>query len=191
MRADPEYQWVEDKIRNNEVSFSEHIVRDLLGRRVSLPGILSVLTSGAVIEVHTNPRRKPFHVAVGHEYGKPLHVVFSGSGERGLAVLIAYEPTLPQWMDPRTRSKGRDGQMQHNEGRCFFCGGVVEPIVVGNFDYRLDGQLHVLKDVPAGLCLQCGEKYISVETARKIDELIATQHPDEQETVSVLRFPLS
>jgi YgiT-type zinc finger domain-containing protein len=72
--------------------------------------------------------------------------------------------------------------------KCYFCAGELENIVVGNFDYRLEGNLYVIKQVPASLCLQCGEKYVSGETARKIDMQIAEGNYSGTEIVRVLEF---
>ena len=71
---------------------------------------------------------------------------------------------------------------------CFFCNGKIESITVGNFDYRLEGKLYVIKDVPAGLCDQCGEKYVSAEVAEKINKLIDRHAFVETENVQVLRY---
>ena len=71
---------------------------------------------------------------------------------------------------------------------CFFCNGKIENITMGNFDYRLEGTLYVIKDVPAGLCDQCGEKYVSAEVAEKINNLIDTHRFVETEVVHVLKY---
>lgn len=181
-------QWLEKKIGAGEVVISEHVVRELLGGRVTMPQIVSVLLSGEVIEQLKHPKRKTFYVMSGSKGSRPLHVIFSQSTESGLSILIVYEPQPPQWLNPYTRSNHKDGDMS-TQRHCFFCSGAIEPIVVGNFDYRLEGKLYVLKNVPAGLCVQCGEKYISAQASRIIEALLATQQPEETETVGVLRYP--
>ena len=40
---------------------------------------------------------------------------------------------------------------------CTFCGGEVEERHI-NYDYRRRDHLLVLRNVPAGVCKQCGEK---------------------------------
>ena len=75
--------------------------------------------------------------------------------------------------------------MGENLRACFFCGGILRDINVGSFDYRLEGQLYVIKKVPAALCEQCGEKYISAEVARKINDQIAAGNYTETELVHV------
>lgn len=72
--------------------------------------------------------------------------------------------------------------------KCYFCAGELKDILVGNFDYRLEGELYVIKQVPASLCLGCGEKYVSGETAKKIDMQICAANYSGTELVKVLEY---
>ncbi|MCL5405835.1 MAG: YgiT-type zinc finger protein [Deltaproteobacteria bacterium] len=182
------HQWLKHSIGAKEMEISEHVVRELLSGRVSMAQIFSVLEAGRLIERWEHPQRRVFQVMAASEGPKPLHVIFSSSSESRLAILVVYEPKQPQWLTPYTRADHKDGDMS-SQRRCFFCSGEIEPIVIGNFDYRLEGKLYVVKNVPAGLCLQCGEKYISLKSSQKIEALLATQQPEETETVGVLRYP--
>ncbi|MGQ9627705.1 MAG: type II toxin-antitoxin system MqsA family antitoxin [Anaerolineae bacterium] len=56
-------------------------------------------------------------------------------------------------------------------GLCVLCGGEMESKLV-DLELWFDGSLRVIKDVPARVCRQCGEKTISAEIARQIDELL-------------------
>ena len=78
--------------------------------------------------------------------------------------------------------------MENPFRKCFFCGGEVESITVGNFDYRLAGNLYVIKNTPAGLCLQCGEKYVTADTAQKINAMIEAGNFSGTEEVRVMEF---
>ncbi len=78
--------------------------------------------------------------------------------------------------------------MSNPFSQCFFCGGQVDSITIGNFDYRLEGQLYVIKGTPAGLCLQCGEKYVTADTAKKINALIEAGDFSGTEEVRVRQF---
>ncbi|MGV8073196.1 MAG: YgiT-type zinc finger protein [Syntrophobacteraceae bacterium] len=189
MQSDTDFQWVKNAIQANDFYISEHVLRELLGGRTSYAQITSVLTLGKVIEIHSHPKRNTFYLALGSDNSKPVHVMFSGSEESGLTVLVVYKPKPPTWQNAYTRSPVKEGAMTSEQRNCLFCTGLLESIVVGNFDYRLEGKLYVLKDVPAALCTQCGEKYISAEASRKIEKLIAERQPEELETVTVLRYP--
>ena len=188
MPSGSDFKWCAEAIRRGEIFLSEHVIGELVARRATLSTILSVLSSGRVIETHTHPQRMPFYLVLGFAGDKPMHVMFCGSEVLGLRVLIVYEPALPLWPTPQTRSRLNEEYMENFKGSCPFCTGAIKPIVVGNFDYRLEGRLYVIKDVPAGLCEQCGEKYISIETARKMETLVLSGEPEELETVKVLRF---
>lgn len=189
MPIQSDYQWIKDSIQAGEVSLSEHIIRELLEGRVTLLHISDVLSSGMVIETHSHPQREPCFVALGYKAGKPLHVMFTGSEHSGLTILVVYEPTPPLWLDPKTRSPLKEVDMQSHQRNCFFCSGRIKPIMVGNFDYRLEGKLYVVKNVPAGLCLQCGEKYLSFETGQKIEALVSSSSFDRVEEVRVFTYP--
>ena len=59
---------------------------------------------------------------------------------------------------------------QEND-RCYFCGGRLEaritmlPFVVG-------GNVVVIKNIPALVCIQCGEAVMSRDVAKEVDRLL-------------------
>jgi YgiT-type zinc finger domain-containing protein len=59
-------------------------------------------------------------------------------------------------------------------GECVYCGGVVEERLI-RLDYRFHGQLFIIEDVPAGVCVQCGEKVLDAKTAKKLEQLAQNQ----------------
>ena len=59
-------------------------------------------------------------------------------------------------------------------GDCSFCGGEVKKEIV-ELDYRYKGKLYVFRDVPAGVCQQCGEKYLTANTAKVIEHEIRAE----------------
>jgi YgiT-type zinc finger domain-containing protein len=71
----------------------------------------------------------------------------------------------------------------HNYGDCSFCGGEVKE-EVAELDYRYQGKLYVFREVPVGVCQQCGEKYLVAGTAKAIEHEIRTRK-EWSETVSV------
>jgi YgiT-type zinc finger domain-containing protein len=51
--------------------------------------------------------------------------------------------------------------------RCYFCGGeLVEKLTT--FVYEEEGQVWIIRNVPAFVCQQCGEKEYNPETTRRI-----------------------
>jgi YgiT-type zinc finger domain-containing protein len=58
--------------------------------------------------------------------------------------------------------------------KCYFCKGRVNKDQV-TIDYRWGGTLVVIKSVPAGVCQQCGEKYIDSAVYKGLEELAKTK----------------
>lgn len=42
-------------------------------------------------------------------------------------------------------------------------------------DYRYKGKLYIFKDVPVGVCQQCGEKYLTAKVAKEIERRIQSK----------------
>jgi YgiT-type zinc finger domain-containing protein len=75
---------------------------------------------------------------------------------------------------------------------CTFCGGEVEERHI-NYDYRRHDHLLVLQNVPAGVCLQCGEKYFTPDVLKKMDLSFhnifeRAQQPDQVLDVPAVNF---
>lgn len=166
---------------------SEHVIRTLMSGAVTLPEIEAVLCGGKVLEEHRCFGRTPAYLFCGIVRGKPVHVVAAAGDDDHLVASFAYVPSPPLWLDARRRAPQNDrGDM--TPAKCFFCGGDIKAVTVGNFDYRLEGKLYVIKRVPAGLCLQCGEKYVDVQASRRLNELIAEGRFTATEQVQVIEY---
>ncbi len=62
----------------------------------------------------------------------------------------------------------------HKYGDCSFCGGEVKEDKI-ELDYRYKGKLYIFRDVPAGVCQQCSEKYLTAKVAKEIEWRIQTK----------------
>ncbi len=71
----------------------------------------------------------------------------------------------------------------HEYGNCSFCGGEVKGDKV-ELDYRYQGKLFIFQNVPAGVCQQCGEKYLLAKVAKEIERRIQTKEKWDK-TISV------
>ncbi len=71
----------------------------------------------------------------------------------------------------------------HKYGDCSFCGGEVKEGKV-ELDYRYQGKLFVFQNVPAGICQQCGEKYLTAKVAKEIEQRVQTKE-NWDKTISV------
>ncbi len=72
--------------------------------------------------------------------------------------------------------------------KCYFCKGrIVEQKV--RVDFRWGAELVVIEDVPAEVCQQCGEKYISPEVYKEMENLAKTKvKPIRHIAIDVIRF---
>ena len=167
---------------------SEHVVRSITEGGINMQEIEDAIIKGKIIEIHGNPMRGRSFLTVGDFRGKAIHVIFAEAKDGLLPIVMSYYPSPLIWKGSETRLPSGDNVMNNTHRKCFFCGEKIEDITVGNFDYRLEGQLYVIKGVPAGLCLGCGEKYVSAKTAKRIGALIAQGENAGREDVLVFKF---
>ena len=71
---------------------------------------------------------------------------------------------------------------------CYFCGGEVqEQRIAREIWWR--GKLHLVENVPVGVCRQCGQKVILPQVAKSVDQILAGQvPPDAFVAVPTYRF---
>jgi YgiT-type zinc finger domain-containing protein len=76
-------------------------------------------------------------------------------------------------------------------GKCHFCQGkVVQQYIT--VDYRWGDILVVIKDVPTGVCQQCGEKYLSSDVYKELEQMAKNKsHLMGKMTVDILNFEAS
>ena len=129
-----------------------------MGGVTTVDDIEAAISGGHVIEVHRHDRRGISILIAAARPSGPLHVMCSHGKNDWLVVSFAYAPAPPVWATAGRRNPQEDRRMGDRFTACFFCGGGIKPIIVGNFDYRKDGRLYVIKRVPADLCVECGEK---------------------------------
>ncbi len=72
--------------------------------------------------------------------------------------------------------------------RCSVCGGRVKPKTI-TFTHELNGTVCLVDDVPAEVCVQCGERYISPSTVIAIEKTLKREQPDEMRPIPVYHFP--
>ena len=181
-------EWFAGRARAGRYVLSEHVVRALMGGQVTVPDIESVLAGGRVLEEHQHARRGASYLVVGRNGAKFVHLVCADGGDGWLVVAFAYVPAPPIWQNALRRSPMEEEKTSEPYKACYFCGGAMKQITVGNFDYRLEGQLYVIKKVPASLCQECGEKYIAADVGQRLNELIAAQAYTGREEVGVIDY---
>ena len=73
-------------------------------------------------------------------------------------------------------------------GDCTFCRATVEEKRI-DYDYRRQGNLLVVSNVPAGVCRQCGETYFKPEVLKQMDEFYHDIFDRHQAPQGVLTVP--
>jgi YgiT-type zinc finger domain-containing protein len=72
--------------------------------------------------------------------------------------------------------------------KCYFCKGKVIKQQV-TIDYRWGDNLFVIKDVPSGVCQQCGEKYLTSGVYKDLEQLAKSKsHLMGKMEVDILAF---
>jgi YgiT-type zinc finger domain-containing protein len=91
------------------------------------------------------------------------------------------------------RKSGRTIGRQERPGdfmitECYFCKGKVVAVKT-EVDFRWGKKLKVLKDVPARVCQQCGEKYFEATIYKAMERLVIRRvKPSARMSVDVVQF---
>lgn len=182
-----EMDWFASRVRDRRYLLSEHVVRALMGGQVTTREIESALQNGRLLEEHQHAKRGTSYLVAGRNGKDFIHLVCA-EGNGLLVLLFAYRPTLPAWENALRRSPPLKDDTGETCATCYFCGGALKQVTVGNFDYRVEGQLYVIKRVPASLCLECGEKYIDAEVGHRLNALITAQQFTASEQIGVIDY---
>jgi YgiT-type zinc finger domain-containing protein len=186
--SSPALGWIQERILKAHYYISEHVIRFIVNGKISIWEIEAALESGTIVEVRSNRQKRECCLVRGRTKDTIISVLCAKCNDGRLAILLIYMATPPRWDEFDRVEIEEDEFMSDQNNRCFFCGGEIKSIVVGNFDYRLDGELFVVKNVPAGLCLECDEKYVSAHTAKKINQLVESGTFKGTERVRVVSY---
>jgi YgiT-type zinc finger domain-containing protein len=184
----PKIAWIRERVEAEQYQISEHVIKFLMAGLLTVPEIESAIRAGEVIEIRRNPKRNGSALVRGYADKKAVLILCSKGHDDWLIISLAYLTIHPEWAELQCAKTDRGNSMENPFSKCFFCGGQVDSITIGNFDYRLEGQLFVIKDTPAGLCLQCGEKYVTADTAKRINALIEAGEFSGTDVVRVMQY---
>ena len=185
----PKMDWIKDMAGRDLYHISEHGMRFFLTGKISLKELSDAINNGKVLEIHRHPIRGNSSLVLGYSKAKPVHLMCAADeDEKNLIICFVYIPSLPVWKDPEHRSNEGEQSMNNKLQKCFFCGARIAKLNMGNYDYRHEGQLYVIKNMPAGLCLQCGEKYVTAEAAKRINTKIKAGNFSGTEKGYVLEY---
>lgn len=78
--------------------------------------------------------------------------------------------------------------MSRTYSDCFYCGGAVEERLLPR-ELRWQGELFIIENVPMGVCVQCGEKFLKPEVAKEVDKVLQKKEkPTKTIQVPVYRY---
>lgn len=77
------------------------------------------------------------------------------------------------------------------EFECEYCGGVIQPKKV-TVEHWYEGKLVIIRDVPVGVCGECGERYYEAATLEQLDAMAReSESAPERISVPIMAFALS
>jgi YgiT-type zinc finger domain-containing protein len=81
--------------------------------------------------------------------------------------------------------------MQNKYPDCIYCNGKVTEKKI-EYDFHRKKKHFLIKDIPVGICQQCGEKYFTSDVSKKVDQLYhKPQQVEKYITIPVLKFSIA
>jgi len=97
---------IKRQIRSGNYEFSGHAEDERQSVRISIAEVEEALLSGEILEDYPNDPRGPSCLVLGHaNEGYPIHVVCGQTPSKRLRLITVYIPSLPKWIDERTRRR--------------------------------------------------------------------------------------
>lgn len=96
-------------VRQSNYEFSLHAQQERLDENLDIAEIEGALVGASeILEEYPNDPRGESCLALGFAGSRPIHVVLGWArrkqdGSKTLRVITVYIPSLPKWIDPRTR----------------------------------------------------------------------------------------
>ncbi|MBI4232598.1 DUF4258 domain-containing protein [Candidatus Peregrinibacteria bacterium] len=97
--------WIKRKIKG-EYEFSCHADRERESEKLKVEDVEMAIISGEIIEDYPSDPRGASCLVLGYgSHGNSLHVVCGKTPAGNLRIITVYTPSLPRWLDPKTRRK--------------------------------------------------------------------------------------
>ncbi len=78
--------------------------------------------------------------------------------------------------------------MKQADNRCSICGARLQHKTI-TYTQTLEERVYIVTGVPADVCPQCGEQYLSPDTADILQEIIEKQQASEIRQLPIYHFP--
>jgi YgiT-type zinc finger domain-containing protein len=82
----------------------------------------------------------------------------------------------------------KEERMTKQENRCSSCGAELQKKTI-TYTQTIGDRVYLVTDVPAEVCVQCGEQYVAPETVDVLQEIIEKRQSSETRQVPVFHFP--
>lgn len=149
-----------------EISFSGHALQRMFERALDKDVILDVINRGEVIAEYPNDSPYPSYLLLGFVSGEPVHVVLARNGKTEMLC----GDGLPSGPGHVVR-RFQDAEVMM---KCVICktGNVADgtaTVILKRGETTI-----IIKDVPAEVCDQCGEYYLSEVMTEKVMAMAET-----------------
>ena len=99
-----EINWIREKIKNDQYEYSSHADDERQADKISVAEIEKALLQGKILEFYPDDPRGPSCLVLGYgEEGYPVHIVCGKTLSGNMRIITIYIPSLPKWIDPKTR----------------------------------------------------------------------------------------
>jgi len=99
-------EWIKAKVSEGDYEFSAHAEDERQADKIPIEEVEYALLNGEILEDYPNDPRGPSCLVLGYAYqGYPIHVVCGRTPREDLRVITVYLPSLPKWLDERTRRR--------------------------------------------------------------------------------------
>jgi len=97
-------EWIRSKVSAGDYELSAHAENERQADKIPVEELEHALLHGEVLEDYPNDPRGHSCLILGHARpGYPIHAVCGRTPRGDLRVITVYLPSLPKWIDERTR----------------------------------------------------------------------------------------
>lgn len=98
--------WIKKNIIEGDYEFSAHAEAERQAEKLLIHEIEKALLECEILENYPNDPRGESCLVLGYgEIGVPIHIVCGKTKLATLRIITVYIPTIPEWIDERTRRK--------------------------------------------------------------------------------------
>ena len=101
-------EFIRESVANGDYEISLHADEERLAEALTVEQIEDVLKQAELLEDYPEDRRGHSCLVLGYSASQPVHVVCGRTRSGRLIVITIYTPSMPKWVDERTRNREED-----------------------------------------------------------------------------------